>query len=112
MPPEPLTDEELASLDLADALAGGVGGRAQGAPTVAAAVQLERAGVEPEDVEFELLRLSNQVDGIPMTEVDVAPPALRAVVDTAAAGGSDPRAVRDWLLNVLNLMRIRTARDA
>lgn len=111
MPPEPLTDEELASLDLADALADGVAGPAQGAPTVAAAVQLERAGVEPEEVEFELLRLSNQVDGIPMTEVDVAPPALRAVVDAAGAGGSDPGAVRDWLLNVLNLMRIRTARD-
>lgn len=112
MPPESLTDEELASLDLATALAGGVGGPAQGTPTVAAAVQLERAGVEPEDVEFEVLRLSNQVDGIAMTQVDVAPPTLRVVVDAAAVGEPDPAAVRDWLLNVLNLMRIRSAREA
>lgn len=112
MSPESLTDEELASLDLPAALANGVRGDAQGTPTVAAAVQLERAGVEPEDVEFEILRLSNQVDGIPMTDVDVAPPGLRALVDAAAAGDPEPAAVRDWLLNVLNLMRIRTARNA
>jgi len=105
-------DDELAALDLAAALASGVGGDAQGEPTVAAAVQLERAGVEPEDVEFELLRLSNEVDGIAMTEIDIAPPALRSVVDAASAGEQDTSAVRDWLLNVLNLMRIRTAREA
>ncbi len=106
---EPLSDDELASLDLPAALANGVRGDAQGTPTVAAAVQLERAGVEPEDVEFEVLRLSNQVDGIPMSDVDVAPPALRGLVDAAAA---EPAEVRDWLLNVLNLMRIRTARGS
>jgi hypothetical protein len=104
-------DDELAALDLSAALAHGVGGDAQGEPTVAAAVQLEHAGVDPEDVEFELLRLSNQVDGIPMTDIDIAPPELRQLVDAASAGEQDPAAVRDWLLNVLNLMRIRTARE-
>lgn len=107
-----MRDDELADLDLAAALAGGVLGDAQGIPTVAAAVQLERAGVEPEDVEFEVLRLSNQADGIAMTDVDIAPPELRNLVDAASVGADGPAAVRDWLLNVLNLMRIRSAREA
>jgi hypothetical protein len=105
-------DEELADLDLTAALAHGVRGDAQGEPTVAAAVQLERAGVEPEDVEYEVLRLSNEADGIEPTHVDIAPPELRRLVDAASAGEDDRTAVRDWLLNVLNLMRIRSAREA
>jgi hypothetical protein len=108
----PWTDDELAALDLRAALADGVRGAGQGAPTVAAAVQLERAGVEPEDVEFEVLRLSNEVDGVPTIDVDLAPSELRAVVEAAESGEPDQPAVRDWLLNVLNLMRIRTARGA
>lgn len=109
MPPEELSDDELAALDLTGALERD---DAQGTPTVAAAVQLEQAGIEPEDVEFEVLRLSNQVDELPMTEMDVAPPELRRLLDAAAAGERDPAVVRDWLLNVLNLMRIRSAREA
>jgi hypothetical protein len=47
-----------------------------------------------------------------MTDVDLAPPELRRLVDAASVGEQDTAVVRDWLLNVLNLMRIRTAREA
>ena len=105
------SDEELAQLDLAELFEGGIRteegrmrGDLQGVGSVAAAVQLEAAGVRPDEVGRAVQALRAGED--PSED----PPALAELVKKglAACKSDEDRAMLGrWLGNVASMMVIR-----
>jgi hypothetical protein len=114
------SDEQLAGWDLEGQLRQGVRGddgrvrdELRGVGCVAAAVRLERAGIDREDVEFEAMMLANEADGIGPPPADISAPELRCLVEAARQGSAgDPAPVRDWLMHVAAVMGVRAAAGA
>jgi hypothetical protein len=109
---ESYSDDELARLDLRELLGGGIRGddgrmrgELQGEGSVAAAVQLESAGVRVEDLTGALTSLRAGGDA------PQGPPALAELVRTglAACADDEERALfLRWLGNVTTLMLMRS----
>ena len=109
-----ITDAEAAAIDVPGLLAGGLadeGGRLrgelQGLGAVAAAVQLELAGVESEDVALALTELRNEAMGVEVVPAEL-PAELARMVQAGRAAG-DRELLVEWLGLVANLLRIRSA---
>lgn len=103
------TDDELASLDLTLLLSEGLGAdgrlrpQLEGEGAVAAAVQLERDGIEPSDVAQAVteVRAGDVLQGSP-------PSALDRLL--AAADGQDRELLARWLERIMELMVMRERR--
>jgi hypothetical protein len=103
------TDDELASFDVLSLITDGLGGEGrlrselEGEGAVAAAVQLERAGIEPSDVAQAVteVRAGDVLQGSP-------PSALDRLL--AAADGQDSELLARWLERVMELMVMRERR--
>jgi hypothetical protein len=105
-----ISDDDAARLDVSSLLAAGLAdetgelrGELQGEGALAAAVQLERAGVHVEEVALALSHVRSAELGI-----DVEPAALTAPLDGWAQGG-EPVLRAEWLGLVANLMMMRAA---
>jgi hypothetical protein len=108
-----LTDDEAAAIDVPALLRSGIAeapgrlrGELQGEGALAAAIQLGRDGVVPDDVVLALTRVRNEAMGIEMAPVDL-PPRLTAMLEAGAA--EDPELLAAWLGLVANLMMMRAS---
>ena len=106
---EGISDDEAARLDvealLADGLAdesGALRGELQGEGALAAAVQLERAGVPVEDVALALSHVRGRNLDIDLETVLLGPP-----LGLWADSGEEPELLAEWLGLVANLMMMR-----
>ena len=107
---EGISDDEAARVDVGSLLARGLAdetgalrGELQGEGALAAAVQLERAGVHVEEVALALSQVRSAGLGI-----DVEPAELTAPLHGWAQGG-EPLLRAEWLGLVANLMMMRAA---
>lgn len=105
---EGISDDDAAQLDVGALLAagladqtGGLRGELQGEGALAAAVQLERAGIPVEDVALALSHVRSRSAGIDLETVLLGPPL------GGWAEQGDPRLLAEWLGLVANLMMLR-----
>ena len=109
-PPPGLTDDAAAELDVAALLGAGLAdesgalrGELQGEGALAAAVQLERAGIPVEDVALALSHARSRGAGIALEPVPLGEPL------GGWARTGDPALLGEWLGLVANLMMMRSA---
>ena len=106
--PPVITDDDAARTDVAALLAGGLAdssgalrGELQGEGALAAAVQLERAGVPVEDVALALSHVRSRRLGIDLEPVLLTEPLAGWAQD------GEPELLAEWLGLVANLMMMR-----
>lgn len=105
-----ISDDDAARLDVGSLLGAGLAdetgalrGELQGEGALAAAVQLERAGVPAEAVALALSQVRGRELGI-----DLEPAAFGPPLDAWTQGG-EPLLLAEWLGLVANLMLMRAA---